>query len=84
VFNDFPAAQWMHIRTTKPIESTFATVRLKTYKTKGCGSVDACLAMMFKLVESAAKGWRRLPGSELLQDVMQGAQFKDGVKVDAA
>jgi len=79
-FCDFPKEHWLHVRTTNPIESTFATVRLRTYKTKRCGSVDACLAMVFKLVESAAKGWRRLRGSKLLADVVQGVELKDGLK----
>jgi putative transposase len=83
-FYDFPAQQWQHLRTTNPIESTFATVRLRTYKTKGSGSVDACLPMVFKLVQAAEKNWRRLLGYELIQDVINGVEFKDGVKVDAA
>ncbi len=83
-FYDFPAEQWVHLRTTNPIESTFATVRLRTYKTKGAGSVDACLAMVLKLVQSAEKKWRRLLGSKYIQDVINGVEFKDGVKVDAA
>ena len=82
-FCDFPKEHWLHVRTTNPIESTFATVRLRTYKTKRCGSVDACLAMVFKLVESAAKGWRRLRGSKLLADVVQGVELKDGLKNEA-
>jgi len=83
-FYDFPAQHWMHLRTTNPIESTFASVRLRTDKTKGAGSVDACLAMVFRLVLSASRGWRRLRGSELLSDVVKGVKFKDGVKEDAA
>jgi putative transposase len=83
-FYDFPAQQWQHLRTTNPIESTFATVRLRTYRTKGNGSVDACLAMVFKLVQAAEKNWRRLLGYELILDVINGVEFKDGVKVDAA
>jgi transposase-like protein len=83
-FYEFPAQQWQHLRTTNPIESTFATVRLRTYRTKGNGSIDACLAMVFKLVQSAEKNWRRLLGYELIKDVINGVVFKDGVKVDAA
>ncbi len=83
-FYEFPAEQWQHIRTTNPIESTFATVRLRTYKTKGSGSVDSCLAMVFKLTRSAEKNWRRLMGSKYILDIVQGATFRDGVKVDAA
>ena len=82
-FYDFPAEHWQHLRTTNPIESTFATVRLRTYKTKGAGSRAACLAMAFKLVESAQKHWRKLNGSTLLPEVVAGALFKDGMKVAA-
>jgi transposase-like protein len=82
-FYDFPAEHWAHIRTTNPIESTFATVRLRTVRTKGCGSRLACLAMVFKLAECAEQHWRALNGSALLQDVIEGAQFKDGLRVAA-
>ncbi len=80
-FYDFPAEQWMHIRTTNPIESTFATVRLRT---KGCGSRAACLAMEFKLTKCAERTWRALNGSALLPEVIQGVPFIDGVKKEAA
>ncbi len=83
-FYDFPAEQWMHIRTTNPIESTFATVRLRTKRTKGCGSRAACLAMVFKLTMCAEKTWRALNGSTLLSDVIRGVQFVDGIKKEAA
>ena len=83
-FYDFPAEQWMHIRTTNPIESTFATVRLRTKRTKGCGSRAACLAMVFKLTMCAEKTWRALNGSALLPDVIRGVQFVDGIKEQAA
>jgi transposase-like protein len=83
-FYDFPAEQWMHIRTTNPIESTFATVRLRTKRTKGCGSRAACLAMVFKLTMCAEKKWRTLNGSTLLSDVIRGVQFVDGIKKEAA
>ncbi len=83
-FYDFPAEHWVHLRTTNPIESTFATVRLRTYKTKGAGSVDACLAMVFKLTLVAEKRWKRLQGYRHIPDVINGVEFKDGVKVDAA
>jgi putative transposase len=79
-FYDFPAEHWQHLRTSNPIESTFATVRLRTSKTKGAGSRAACLAMAFKLIESAQKRWRKLNGSVLLPDVIAGAIFKDGMK----
>jgi putative transposase len=84
VFYDFPAEHWMHLRTTNPIESTFATVRLRTEKTKGTGTRTACLTMVFKLMESAAKHWRALNGSVLLRDVIAGVVYLDGVKQNAA
>ena len=83
-FYDFPAEHWSHIRTTNPIESTFAGVRLRTGKTKGSGSRVACLAMVFKLTESAQNSWRALNGSALLPEVIQGVRFTDGVKAVAA
>jgi len=83
-FYDFPAEHWSHIRTTNPIESTFATVRLRHRKTKGSGSRVACLTMVFKLAECASKTWRALNGSTLIADVIAGVQFADGVKKEAA
>jgi transposase-like protein len=71
-FYDFPAEHWRHIRTTNPIESTFATIRLRHRRTKGNGSRGASLTMMFKLAESAGKHWRLLNGSQLLPEVLQG------------
>jgi transposase-like protein len=82
-FYDFPAEHWTHLRTTNPIESTFATVRLRTKRTKGSGSRIACLAMVFKLAQAAERKWRKLNGYELLGDVIRGVQFKDGTKVAA-
>ena len=82
-FYDFPAEHWQHLRTSNPIESTFATVRLRTSKTKGAGSRAACLAMAFKLVESAQNHWRKLNGSTLLPDVIAGVIFKDGTQLAA-
>ena len=79
-FHDFPALHWVHQRTTGPSESTFATVRLRTTKTKGSGSRSACLTMVFKLMESAAKKWRLLNGSPLLAKVSAGVRFVDGVE----
>jgi transposase-like protein len=79
-FYDFPAEHWSHLRTTNPIESTFATVKLRTYRTKGPGSREAGLAMVFKLAELAQKRWRKLNGSALLSDVITGVQFVDGLK----
>jgi transposase-like protein len=80
VFYDFPALHWIHLRTTNPIESTFATVRLRTSRTKGSGSRSACLTMVFKLMESASKKWRLLNGSPLLSKVIAGVRFVDGVE----
>lgn len=79
-FYDFPAEHWIHLRTTNPIESTFATVRLRHRRTKGNGSRTACLTMVFKLMQSASKRWRLLNGSQLLPDVIAGVQFIDGIK----
>jgi len=83
-FYDFPAEHWLHLRTTNPIESTFATVRLRHRRTKGNGSRKACLAMVFKLCQSASKKWRRLNGHELIQDVIANVTFIDGEKQRAA
>lgn len=82
VFYDFPAEHWMHLRTTNPIESTFATIRLRTKKTKGHGSRKAALAMVFKLAQSASRRWRALNGSDLIPDVIEGAIFVDGVRTE--
>ena len=81
-FFDFPAEHWAHIRTTNPIESTFATVRLRTDKTRGCVSKDTILALVFKLVESAQKSWLRIRGFKYLADVIEGVKFNDGIRVD--
>jgi transposase-like protein len=83
-FYDFPAEHWMHIRTTNPIESVFATVRLRTVKTKGSGTRIACETMVFKLLESAARHWRCLNGSKLMEDVIKRVSFVDGVKQESA
>ena len=79
-FYDFPAEHWIHLRTTNPTESTFATVRLRTKRTKGSGTRAACLTMVFKLMQSAEKRWRTLNGSERLPGVIQCILFIDGVK----
>ena len=81
-FYDFPAEHWIHLRTTNPIESTFATVRLRHRRTKGNGSRVACLAMVFKLCASAQKTWRPLNGAKLLPDVIAGAKFINGEKAE--
>jgi len=79
-FYAFPAEHWQHLRTTNPIESTFATVRLRTAKTKGCGSRQACLTMVFKLCQSAEQHWRKLNGCALLREVSEGIVFVDGIR----
>ena len=80
-FYDYPAEHWRHLRTTNPIESAFATVRLRTRVTKGAGSKSAALAMAYKLLESAQERWRRFNGHHLVADVLDGVKFKDGIKV---
>jgi transposase-like protein len=80
-FYDYPAEHWPHIRTTNPIESTFSTVRLRTHKTRGCGSRIATLTMVFKLLLSARNTWKKLRGYKKIIDVMNGVKFKDGVEV---
>ncbi len=79
-FYDFPAEHWIHVRTTNPIESVFATVRLRHRRTKGNGSRTACLAMVFKLMQSAEKHWRLLNGSKLLPEVIAGIPYINGIK----
>ena len=98
-FYDFPAEHWKHVRTSNPIESTFATVRLRTAKTKGCLSRRTALAlsalptslrgiglwpMVFKLAKSAERHWRCLDGSERLGQLIQGVHFRDGAAMQAA
>lgn len=83
-FYDFPAEHWSHIRTTNPIESMFATVRLRTEKTKGCGTRQATLTMVFKLAQSAGKRWRKLNGSDLMADVIKSVRYVNGIKEPAA
>ena len=83
-FYDFPAEHWKHLRTTNPIESVFATVRLRHRRTKGSGSRVACLAMVHQLMQSASKRWRLLNGYDLLTDVIAGVQFTDGIKSQEA
>ncbi len=82
-FYDFPAKHWQHIRTTNPIESVFATVRLRTAKTKNCGSRKTTLAMAWKLMTTAQNKWQRLRGYKLLADVVEGVKFKDGERVES-
>lgn len=83
-FYDFPAQHWHHIRTTNPIESTFATIKLRTHRTKGCLSRETGLAMLYKLAMSAQDRWPRLRGSKLTADVLNGVSFKNGIKLTCA
>ena len=78
-FYDFPAEHWKHIRTTNPIESTFATVRHRTRRTKGCLSRKTGLAMAFKLMMAAQRKWRKLDGRNRLPELIQGVAFRDGL-----
>jgi len=81
-FYDFPAEHWIHLRTTNPIESTFATVRHRTKVTKGPGSRAAGLAMAFKLIESAQERWRAVNAPHMVALVRAGARFERGVLVE--
>jgi putative transposase len=83
-FYDFPAEHWKHLRTSNPIESTFATVRHRTIRAKGCLSNRTALAMVFKLIEAAQKSWRRLDGHNQLPKVVLGVRFSDGLEVETA
>jgi len=80
-FYDFPAEHWKHLRTSNPIESTFATVRHRTIRAKGCLSNKTALAMVFKLVDAAQKSWRRLDGHNQLPKLVQGVRFTNGIEV---
>jgi len=82
-FYDFPAEHWKHLRTSNPIESTFATVRHRTVRAKGCLSNKTALAMVFKLVDAAQKSWRRLDGHNQLPKLIQAVRFTDGIEVAA-
>jgi transposase-like protein len=79
-FYDFPAKHWKHLRTTNPIESTFATVRHRTIRSKGCLSNKSALAMVFKLVEQAQRHWRRLDGHALLPKIILGVKLRMGLR----
>jgi transposase-like protein len=79
-FYDFPAEHWRHIRTTNPIESTFATVRLRTAKVRGCFSANTVITMAFKLCQCAEKRWIRLHRPERLAEVIKGVKFVNGIE----
>ena len=80
-FYDFPAAHWIHLRTTNPIDSTFASVRLRTARSRGCGSRASILSTVFKLAQSAQQRWRTLRGAEMVAKVITGVHFRNGVEV---
>ena len=78
-FYDFPAEHWIHLRTTNPIESTFATVRHRTTRTKNCVSRSTFPGLAFKLIQEAEKSWRRIRGVERIAELLAGTVFRDGV-----
>ncbi len=80
-FYDFPAEHWQHIRTTNPVESTFATVRHRTSRTRNCVSRPTFLGLAFKLMEEAEKSWRKIRGSDKIELLLKGQPFKDGEPV---
>ncbi len=81
-FYDFPAAHWMHLRTTNPIESAFATVRARSRVTKGAGNRRRGLVMAYKLLDSAQDRWRKVNSPQLVAQVRAGVKFKDGIRVE--
>lgn len=83
-FYDFPAEHRHNIHTSNPIESTFASVRLRTAKTRGCGSRASILSMVFNLSKSAEQRWLKLHGAEMIAKVISGVQFKNGIEVQQA
>lgn len=80
-FYDFPAEHWIHIRTTNPIESSFATIRHRTTRTKNCVWRDALMGLVFQLALTAEKGWRKIRGFKRLPEVIEGILFQDGIAV---
>jgi transposase-like protein len=80
-FYDFPAEHWQHLRTTNPIESTFATVRHRTTRTRNGMARSTFLGLAFKLIEAAEQSWRRIRGAEKIEQLLQGIPFKDGTPV---
>ena len=80
-FYDFPAEHWIHLRTSNPIESTFATVRHRTTRSRNCLSRATFLGLAFKLVQEAQKTWRRIRAPERLAEMINGTVFKDGLPV---
>jgi len=82
-FYDFPAEHWASLKTTNPIESMFATVKHRTYKSKGCGSRETYLTMVFKLTQQAQGRWRRINAPKLVKAMVDGVTFVNGVAVNA-
>ena len=82
-FYDFPAEHWTHIRTTNPIESTFATVRHRTKRSKGCLSLKTMEVMVFKVIKEAEKTWRQLRGKNQLPKLITGVKFNDGIELQS-
>jgi transposase-like protein len=82
-FYNYPAAHWIHIRTTNPIESTFATARLRSVKTRGNWAGDRTEMMVFKLLEKASSRWKRLHKHKEVEKVMQGVKYVDGLELAA-
>lgn len=80
-FYDYPAKHWVHIRTTNPIESSFATVRLRTKRSRNCGSRETTLTMVFKLLQSAQKRWKRIKGFRKLELVVNNVRFRNAEQV---
>ena len=80
-FYDFPVEHWIHLRTTNAVESTFATVRHRTTRSRNCLSRSTFLGLAFKLVQQAEKRWRRIRGVERIADLLNGMLFKDGIPV---
>lgn len=83
-FYDFPAEHWRHLRTSNPIESMLATVRLRQIRTRVSGAPKMCLTMVYRIMLSVRRRWRLLNGCELLQDVVAGAEFIDGINPQVA
>jgi putative transposase len=83
-FFHYPALHWQHIRTTNPIESSFATVKLRTKVTKGAGSKETAAVMAFKLLSECQKWWRKLRGHEEFTNILKGLEYKDGVMITRA
>jgi transposase-like protein len=80
-FFHYPASHWIHLRTTNPIESSFATVKLRTKVTKGAGNKETASVMAFKLLSECQKRWRRLKGHEEIKNLLKGLEYKDGIMI---